>query len=124
MLFRSPTTPSTPTTPTTPTTTTTQPPTACLTATFTQTSTWDSGYGGSIKIANSCATATNSWAVEFDLPAGTTVSSSWSSVRTSTGQHHKFTNAGFNGTIKPGATASFGFNAAGHGLPTGLTASA
>lgn len=92
-----------------------------LTAAFSQTSVWDSGYGGGIVITNSGDAPSTSWTVEFDLPSGTTITSSWSSVRTSTGQHHKFTNATFNGAIKPGATASFGFNAAGGGLPTGCT---
>ncbi|HEX8869784.1 MAG TPA: cellulose binding domain-containing protein, partial [Lentzea sp.] len=62
-----------------------------------------------------------SWTVEFDLPSGTKVTSSWSSVRTTTGQHTKFTNASFNGTIKPGATAKFGFNASGKGFPAACT---
>lgn len=116
------TTSSTTSTTTTTTTTTTTPPGSCLTARITQTSVWNGGYGADVTLTNGCATATTSWTVEFDLPQGTTVSSSWSSVRTSTGQHHKFTNAGFNGTVKPGATAKFGFNAAGTGLPAGCTA--
>ncbi|MFD4637018.1 cellulose binding domain-containing protein [Lentzea sp. NPDC058436] len=113
--------PTSTTTSTTTTTTTTPPPGSCLTAAITQTSVWNGGYGADVTLTNACATATTSWTVEFDLPSGTKVSSSWSSVRTSTGQHHKFTNAGFNGAIKPGATTKFGFNASGAGLPTGCT---
>ncbi|HEX8869785.1 MAG TPA: cellulose binding domain-containing protein [Lentzea sp.] len=92
-----------------------------LKAEVTQTSVWDSGYGANVTITNSGDAATSSWTLEFDLPSGTTISSSWSSVRTSTGQHHKFTNASFNGTIKPGGSAKFGFNASGGGLPTNCT---
>ena len=92
-----------------------------LTAAVTQTSVWNSGYGADVVITNSGDAASTSWTVEFDLPSGTTVSSSWNSVRTSTGQHHRFTNASFNGAIKPGATAKFGFNASGTGLATGCT---
>ncbi|MEV6717454.1 cellulose binding domain-containing protein [Lentzea sp. NPDC051208] len=114
------TTSSTTTTKTT-STTTTPPSGSCLTAKITQTSVWSSGYGADVTLTNGCATATSSWTVEFDLPSGTTVSSSWSSVRTSTGQHHKFTNVSFNGAIKPGASAKFGFNASGTGLPAGCT---
>ncbi|MDX3660077.1 cellulose binding domain-containing protein [Streptomyces sp. ID05-26A] len=110
------------TTTTTSTTTTTAPPSgSCLTAKITRTSVWSSGYGADVTLTNGCATATTSWTIEFDLPQGTTVSSSWSSVRTSTGQHHRFTNAGFNGAVKPGASTKFGFNASGTGLPTGCT---
>ncbi|MGW4945195.1 cellulose binding domain-containing protein [Actinoplanes sp. NPDC004185] len=61
------------------------------------------------------------WSVEFDPPAGTTVTSSWSSVRTSTGNHHRFTDASWNGTVAPGATVSFGFNVAALGVPVGCT---
>ncbi|SDJ15724.1 Cellulose binding domain-containing protein [Lentzea albidocapillata subsp. violacea] len=110
------------TTTTSTTTTTTSPPSgSCLTAKITQTSVWSSGYGADVTLTNGCATATSSWTIEFDLPSGTTVSSSWSSVRTSTGQHHKFTNVGYNGAIKAGASTKFGFNASGTGLPTGCT---
>lgn len=85
---------------------------ANLSATFAQTSVWTGGYGGEYTIANRGDAASTGWTVEFDLPAGSSVSSSWSSVKTQSGQHYKFTNAGFNGTVKPGATASFGFNVA------------
>ncbi|GGM02859.1 cellulose binding domain-containing protein [Dactylosporangium sucinum] len=89
----------------------------CLRAAFTQTSTWSSGYGADYVITNRCTTATTSWTVEFDLPAGTTVSNSWSSVRTRNGQHYTFTNVSYNGDIAPGKSEDFGFNASGTGLP-------
>jgi chitodextrinase len=92
-----------------------------LTAAFTQPSVWDSGYGADYTLANSGDTATSAWVVEFDLPSGSTVSSSWSSVRTQTGQHYKFTNATHNGVIQPGASKSFGFNVSGLGLPSNCT---
>ncbi|MDR4215749.1 hemagglutinin protein, partial [Bacillus paralicheniformis] len=88
-----------------------------LTAKFTQTSVWDTGYGATYTIANSGDTPSTTWTVEFDLPAGSTVSNSWSSTRTQTGQHYKFTNAAHNGDIAPGATESFGFNVSGLGTP-------
>ncbi|MET0132326.1 MAG: cellulose binding domain-containing protein [Kibdelosporangium sp.] len=92
-----------------------------LEAAFTQPSVWDSGYGGDYTLTNTGDTATSSWVVEFDLPSGSTVSSSWSSVRTQSGQHYKFTNATHNGVINPGASKSFGFNVSGLGEPTGCT---
>ncbi|WIX99442.1 cellulose binding domain-containing protein [Amycolatopsis mongoliensis] len=94
---------------------------ANLSATFAQTSVWTGGYGAGYTIANRGDAPATGWTVEFDLPAGTSVSSSWSSVKTQTGQHYKFVNAGFNGTVKPGATVSFGFTVAGSGLPSGCT---
>jgi len=94
----------------------------CLTVRTVQTSVWSTGYGMDVFIKNNCAAPTLTWTVEFDLPAGTTVSSSWSSVRTQTGQHYRFTPASFNGDINPGQEEDFGFNAAGTGLPLHLTA--
>jgi chitodextrinase len=92
-----------------------------LKAAVTQTSVWNGGYGADVTITNSGDAASTSWTVEFDLPSGTTITSSWSSVRTSTGQHHRFTNASFNGAVKPGAGAKFGFNASGGSLPVNCT---
>jgi hypothetical protein len=92
-----------------------------LTAAFARTSTWSTGYGAEYVIQNTGDAASTSWRVEFDLPAGSTVSSSWSSVRTSNGQHHTFTNASYNGDIAPGASESFGFNVSGLGVPLNCT---
>ncbi|MGW5746108.1 cellulose binding domain-containing protein [Amycolatopsis sp. NPDC003861] len=94
---------------------------AALSATFARTSVWTGGYGGGYTITNRGDTTATGWTVEFDLPAGSAVSSSWSSVRTQAGQHYRFTNAGFNGTVPPGGTENFGFNVSGAGLPTGCT---
>src|SRR5215218_2095686 len=47
-----------------------------LTAQVVQTSVWSTGYGADVVITNTGGTASTSWVVEFDLPSGTTVSSS------------------------------------------------
>lgn len=75
-----------------------------------------------VYVRNGCASPTTAWTVGFDLPGGTTVSNSWSSTRTQNGQHYSFVNASYNGTIAPGQEQSFGFNAAGTGLPVNLSA--
>src|SRR5690349_18074344 len=94
---------------------------AALSATFVRTSSWNSGYGADYVITNTGDATATGWAVEFDLPAGTTVTSSWSSVRASAGNHHRFSNVSWNGTVAPGATVSFGFNVAALGVPLGCT---
>lgn len=98
-------------------------PGGCLTVRTVRTSVWSSGYGMDVFVKNNCAQPTVSWTVQFDLPSGTTVSSSWSSVRTRSGQHWSFTNVAYNGDIAPGQEESFGFNASGAGLPVNITAS-
>jgi hypothetical protein len=94
---------------------------AQLTATFIQASVWDSGYGGRYNIRNTGDTASTSWTIEFDLPSGTTISSSWSSNQTRMGQHYRFTNTATNGTIAPGDSKGWGFNADGLGTPLNCT---
>src|SRR5689334_5517425 len=90
-----------------------------LTARFVQTSVWDSGYGADYVITNTGAETATGWTVEFDLPAGTTVTSSWSTVRVSSGNHHRFSNTSWNGSVAPGAAVSFGFNVGALGVPLG-----
>ncbi|WP_367128587.1 cellulose binding domain-containing protein [Saccharothrix sp. HUAS TT1] len=92
---------------------------ARLTAVFSQGSVWSTGYGGQFALTNTGDVESTGWVVEFDLPAGTAVANSWSSVLTRDGRRHRFANAGFNGRIRPGGTVSFGFTASGLGLPTG-----
>ncbi|MFD1045242.1 cellulose binding domain-containing protein, partial [Kibdelosporangium lantanae] len=94
---------------------------AQLKATFSQASVWDSGYGGRYNIKNTGDTASTSWVIEFDLPSGTTITSSWSSNETRTGQHYKFTNTATNGKIAPGDSKGWGFNADGLGTPLNCT---
>ncbi|MGW6708220.1 cellulose binding domain-containing protein [Streptomyces sp. NPDC054956] len=116
-------TPSPTATPTpTPTSTPTGTPAGCLTARTVQTSLWSSGYGMDVFVRNDCAAPVSGWQVEFDLPAGTGVSSSWSSTRTRSGGHFTFVNVAYNGDIAPGQEKGFGFNASGLGSPAHLTA--
>ncbi|MFG2003872.1 cellulose binding domain-containing protein [Spirillospora sp. NPDC048911] len=82
---------------------------AAATATFVKTSDWGSGYEGKYTITNGTGTAINGWSVSFQLPAGGTVSSAWDASMSRNGQRFTFTNVGWNATIAPGASASFGF---------------
>ena len=90
------------------------------TAAFTKVSDWGTGWEGKYTITNGPATIT-SWRVEFDLPAGTSITTHWDAVRSGTGNHLIFSNAGWNGTLAPGASISFGFNGAGPGTPSNCT---
>ncbi|MEU6478460.1 glycoside hydrolase family 18 chitinase [Streptomyces sp. NPDC047017] len=89
------------------------------TATFTKTSDWGTGFGGQWTVKNTGSAALSSWTVEWDFPSGTKVSSAWDATVTNSGDHWTAKNAGWNGTIAPGASVSFGFNGAGPGSPSG-----
>lgn len=52
-------------------------------------------------------------------PLGTSVTSAWDATVTSAGTHWTAKNVGWNGTLAPGASVSFGYNGAGPGAPSG-----
>jgi hypothetical protein len=94
---------------------------ASATATFSKTSDWGSGFEGKYTITNGTTSTITGWRVEFDLPSGTTVGTYWDALLTTSGGHHTFTNRDYNGTLAPGASASFGFVASGSGSPANCT---
>ncbi|WP_291415375.1 cellulose binding domain-containing protein [Actinophytocola sp.] len=81
-----------------------------LTATFTKVSDWGTGFEGKVTVQNASSSALNGWTIEFDLPAGYSVTTSWDAQRTSSGQHHTFRNPTWAPTLAAGASTTFGFN--------------
>ncbi|WP_030455719.1 cellulose binding domain-containing protein [Herbidospora cretacea] len=95
---------------------------APATAVFTKTSDWGSGFEGKYVITNGTTSTINGWSVAFDLPSGGNVSSQWDAVLSRSGQRFTFSNVGWNGSIPPGGTASFGFIASpGSAVPANCT---
>ncbi|WP_191869867.1 glycoside hydrolase family 18 chitinase [Streptomyces virginiae] len=92
---------------------------ASATATYTKVSDWGSGFEGKWVVKNTGTTTLSSWTVEWDYPPGTSVTSAWDATVTGSGTHWTAKNVGWNGTLAPGASASFGFNGAGSGAPSG-----
>src|SRR4051812_23259451 len=89
-------------------------------ATFVKSSDWGSGWEGKYTI-NGGDTGLSSWKIEFDLPAGTSISSHWDAVRGGTGNHYIFSNTGWNGSVGANATVSFGMIGSGPGAPANCT---
>ncbi|MER5930066.1 glycoside hydrolase family 18 chitinase [Streptomyces sp. NPDC002054] len=89
------------------------------TATYTKVSDWGTGFEGKWTIKNTGDTTINNWTVEWDYPSGTRVTSAWDATVTNSGNHWTGKNVGWNGTLAPGASISFGFNGAGAGAPSG-----
>ncbi|GHC46827.1 glycoside hydrolase family 18 chitinase [Streptomyces flavofungini] len=90
---------------------------AGATATYAKTQDWGSGFEGKWTIKNTGTTALSSWTVEWDFPAGTKVTSAWDATVTNAGNKWTAKNLGWNGSLAPGATVSFGFNGSGPGSP-------
>ncbi|MGW8763187.1 glycosyl hydrolase family 18 protein [Streptomyces sp. NPDC055815] len=92
---------------------------ASATATYTKTQDWGTGFEGKWTVKNTGTTTLSSWTVEWDYPSGTSVTSAWDATVTSSGTHWTAKNVGWNGTLAPGASVSFGYNGAGPGAPSG-----
>ncbi|WP_351228795.1 cellulose binding domain-containing protein [Streptomyces sp. NPDC002133] len=82
---------------------------AAVGAAYTRTSSWDSGYTGQYVITNDTGKARSGWTLEFDLPAGTTISSLWNGDHTVQGQHVTVKPASWNKELAPGASVTVGF---------------
>ncbi|MFJ7153553.1 glycosyl hydrolase family 18 protein [Streptomyces sp. NPDC101118] len=89
------------------------------TATYQKVSDWGTGFEGKWTVKNTGTTTITSWTVEWDYPTGTRVTSAWDATVTSSGNHWTGKNVGWNGTLSPGASVSFGFNGTGSGAPSG-----
>ncbi|QFZ23111.1 cellulose binding domain-containing protein [Saccharothrix syringae] len=92
-----------------------------LTATFTKTQDWGSGFEAKFTVANGGPQAVTSWRIEFDLPAGTAVGAYWDVLITRTGDHYVATNRNYNGNVGVGASVAFGFTGTGSGAPLNCT---
>jgi len=112
------TAPPTTTTTAPPTTTTTAPPTTTtiisppggkVTAAMTSSSTWTGGYTASVNVSNRGTTTVNTWSFQFAVPTGGTLSSLWSGTERVSGSSVTVTPVSWNGTLVPGASATFGF---------------
>lgn len=86
-------------------------------ANYVEVSAWDTGYQAEYKITNDGPGSLTTWTISFDLPSGSSISSSWDSVRSGTGQHLIFDSASWNGTLAPGESTTFGFVVVGTGRP-------
>ena len=119
-----PTTPP-PTTPPPTTPPPTSPPpsgsTAC-TGTYSVVSSWPGGYQAQVVVKNTGSGTLNSWQLGFPFPSGNTISSLWNGTYTLSGGTLTVTNASYDGTLAPGATATVGFTATGsNSTPSSVT---
>ena len=95
------------------------PPGGCSVTPTVQTQ-WQNGYVlQPVTITNTGTTTTTSWTVTVTLPAGHAMTGSWPGNVTVSGQVITARNMGYNGTLAPGASATFGFQAS---RPSGNTA--
>ncbi|SDH04270.1 Cellulose binding domain-containing protein [Lentzea fradiae] len=85
-----------------------------VTAAFTKTSDWGSGYEAKYTISNSGGSALSSWTVEFTLPGGQSIASLWDGSYAANGQNITVRST-WNGSVPVGGSVSFGFTVRGSG---------
>jgi endoglucanase len=84
---------------------------------------WNTGLTNSITITNTGSTAVNGWSLTFTLPAGQTIVGGWNAGYSPASGAVTATNAGYNGTLAPGGSATIGYQAnhtGNAGAPTGF----
>ncbi|GAA3961848.1 cellulose binding domain-containing protein [Actinoplanes auranticolor] len=85
------------------------------------TNSWQGGFGAAVEVTN-LGDPVNGWTLGWSFPSGQTVSQLWGGTVTQSGAAVSVRNAGYNGAIATGASASFGFNGAWTGANTDPTA--
>jgi poly(hydroxyalkanoate) depolymerase family esterase len=114
--------PTTTTTGTPPTTTPTSGSSSCHVTDTIQS--WNTGLTSNLTITNTGSAAINGWSLNFTLPGGQVITSSWNATYAPSSGAVTATNAAFNAAIAPGASVTTGFQAnqtGNAGAPTSFT---
>jgi hypothetical protein len=70
---------------------------------------WQGGFTADVTIGNTGSTAVSGWTLKFSFPGDQKVTSAWNGKVSQSGTAVTAADAGYNGGISPGASASFGF---------------
>lgn len=101
------------------------PPNGACAATWAFTGNWNGGYQAEVTVRNPGATTLNGWRVGWTIPSGTTINSVWNGALTtdSLNTQAMVSNAGWNGSIPPNTSRTFGLTANGSATAPSLTCS-
>ncbi|GAA2577306.1 family 43 glycosylhydrolase [Winogradskya consettensis] len=79
--------------------------------TYSVTNQWQGGFGAAVTIDN-LGDPVSGWQLTWSFAAGQTITQLWSGTVTESGSQVTVTDAGYNGDLPTGGSASFGFNGA------------
>ena len=77
--------------------------------TYTKNSEWPGGFTAQVVISNTGTTSINGWSLTFTFPGDQKITCNFNGGFSQTGENATLTNAGYNGTIAPGASITDGF---------------
>ena len=93
-----------------------------ISAGFVATSDWGTGHEVQVTVRNGSDASIATWRIEFDLPAGTTISSFWDADVTRSGNRYTAVKKSWAGSLAPGASISWGYIGTGaYRAPTNCT---
>ena len=72
-------------------------------------SNWQGGFTANVTITNNGSSTMNGWTLAFGFPGDQKITNSWNATLTQTGASVTAPNLGYNATISPGGSQSFGF---------------
>ncbi|MEW2377708.1 glycosyl hydrolase family 18 protein [Micromonospora sp. NPDC047812] len=84
-----------------------------VTAGFAKAQDWGTGHETRVTVTNGTSAPVSTWRIEFDLPSGTSISSSWDADVTRTGDHYVAVKKSWAAPIAAGASFSWGYNGTG-----------
>jgi hypothetical protein len=73
---------------------------------------WQGGFVDNVTVANTTTSAISGWVVRFAFPGDATITNAWNTDASQSGKSVEVRNKDYNATIAPGASTSFGFQAA------------
>ena len=84
---------------------------------------WSNGFTATVTVTNTGTTATNSWRVTWTWPGNQQITNAWSATVSQSGAAVTATSASYNGSIAPGGSTTFGFQASYSGTNSAPTLS-
>lgn len=94
------------------------PPAGACTATYKLAGQWSDGFQGEVTVKNSGTASASSWTATFSFANGQQVTQAWGATVTQNAAAVTAKNVTWNGSLVPGATATFGFLASHTGANT------
>jgi alpha-L-arabinofuranosidase len=92
------------------------PQTTSTTVLYSLVNSWNTGFQASITITNTGTTTITNWTLQFDFAA--TITQIWDgTIQSYSGTHYVIGNAGYNRSIAPGKSVTFGFLGSPGGAP-------
>ncbi|MFD0275639.1 glycoside hydrolase family 9 protein [Kitasatospora sp. NPDC127111] len=88
------------------------PPAASCSVAYKLDSSWSSGFTATVTVKNTGTSALSGWTLGWGFAGDQKISAAWNATVTQSGSAVTARDAGWNGALAPGATASFGFQAA------------